>query len=85
MFNRIKAQLDFPDLMEYSTIIPVYKGRGDKMDLLYERGIFVCNLFKNIMMKLIYNDKYDIIDENMSESYIGARKGLNIGNHIFME
>ena len=84
MFNRIKAQLDFPDLMEYSTIIPVYKGRGDKMDLLYERGIFVCNLFKNIMMKLIYNDKYDIIDENMSESNIGARKGLNIRNHIFM-
>ena len=33
-------------------------------------------------MKLIYGDKYDIVDKNMSDSNVGARK--NIRNHIFI-
>ena len=35
-------------------------------------------------MKLIYNDEYANIDENMSDSNIGARKNKNIRNHIFI-
>ena len=35
-------------------------------------------------MKLIYNDKYKIIDESMSDSNVGARKKKNIRNHIFI-
>ena len=35
-------------------------------------------------MKLIYKDKYDIIERSMSDSNIGARKMKNIRNHIFV-
>ena len=35
-------------------------------------------------MKLVYQDKYDIIDDSMSDSQIGARKKKNIRNHIFL-
>ena len=35
-------------------------------------------------MKLIYNTKYDIIDKSMSCSQVGARKGKNIRNHIWV-
>ena len=35
-------------------------------------------------MKLIYNDKYRVIDGNMSDSNVGARKHKNIRNHIFV-
>ena len=35
-------------------------------------------------MKLVYNDKYPIVDSNMSDSNVGARKGKNIRNHIFI-
>ena len=35
-------------------------------------------------MKLIYIDKYDVVDESMSDSNVGARKGMNIINHIFV-
>ena len=35
-------------------------------------------------MKMTYNDKYNIVDENMSDSNMGARKGKNIRNHIFI-
>ena len=33
---------------------------------------------------MIYNDKYDIVDESMSDSNVGARKKKNIRNHIFI-
>ena len=71
MFNKIKIQLTFPMLMAILNIIPVYKGRGDKMDIENERGIFITNVFRSILMK-------------MSDSNIGARKGMNIWNHIFI-
>ena len=35
-------------------------------------------------MKLIYNKKYEILDQNMSDSDVGARRGENIRNHIFI-
>jgi hypothetical protein len=37
-----------------------------------------------MLMKMTYNDKYSIVDENMSDSNVGARKGKNIRNHIFI-
>ena len=36
------------------------------------------------MMKMIYNEEYQVIDNNMSDSNIGARKMKNIRNHIFI-
>ena len=35
-------------------------------------------------MKLIYKDKYDIVDNNKSDSKVGARKKKNIRGHIFV-
>ena len=35
-------------------------------------------------MRLIYKDKYKVIEESMSDSNIGARKEKNIINHIFV-
>ena len=39
---------------------------------------------RTIIMKMIYKDKYPIIDQSMSDSNIGARKNKNIRNHIFV-
>ena len=35
-------------------------------------------------MKLVYADKYSIVDQNMSDSNVGARKNKNIRNHLFI-
>jgi hypothetical protein len=35
-------------------------------------------------LKMVYKDKYPIIEKAMSDSNIGARKKMNIRNHIFM-
>ena len=35
-------------------------------------------------MRLIYKDKYKVIDKSMSDSNVGARKNKNIINHLFV-
>ena len=41
-------------------------------------------IFRNIIDKLIYKEKYDAIDNGMSDSNVGGRKGRNIRNHLFI-
>ena len=38
------------------------------------RGIFIVNIFKSLLMRLIYQDKSETIDSNMSDFQIGGRK-----------
>ena len=70
--------------MQFANIVSIYKGRGEKMDLDNDRGIFIINLFRSIIMKMVYKDKYPQVDKNMSDSNVGARKDKNIRNHIFV-
>ena len=84
LFNNIKKTRKFPAFMQLANICAIYKGRGDVNDLDSDRGIFLVSLFRTIMMKMIYKDKYPIIDKAMSDSNIGARKQKNIINHIFV-
>ena len=70
--------------MQYADIISIYKGKGDKLDLSNDRGIFIVNVFRSIIMKMVYEDKYEIVDNNMSDSNVGARKQMNIRNHLFV-
>ena len=64
--------------MRKINICAIYKGKGEITDLDSDQGIFLVSLFRTILMKMIYKDKYDIIDESMSDSNIGARKQKNI-------
>merc|ERR1711954_250745 len=54
------------------------------LSLESDRGIFLITIFRTILMKMVYNDKYQTIDQSMSDSNIGARKQKNIRNHIFV-
>ena len=58
--------------------------KGSKMEMENERGIFILTVLKRILDKLLYFDNFDEIDNNMSDSNIGARKNRNIKNHLFM-
>ena len=44
----------------------------------------IVNVFRSILMKMVYIDKYNTVDKNMSDSNVGARRGKNIRNHIFV-
>ena len=49
-----------------------------------DRGIFNVVKLRSILDRLSYNDNYEIIDQNMSCSNIGARKNRNIRDHLFV-
>ena len=84
LFNAIKYENYIPDFIELADVATIYKGKGEKSRLENDRGIFIVTILRSILMKLIYLDEYEVIDSSMSDSQIGARKGKNIRNHIWM-
>ena len=84
MLNRIKEKQIYPDIFKPSNITSLYKKKGEKSDLNNDRGIFNVVKLRSIMDKLVYNDKYSVIDSNMSSSNIGGRKNRNIRDHLFV-
>ena len=82
--NKVKETRTLPEFMQKTNICAIYKGRGDMLSLDSDRGIFLITIFRTILMKMVYQDIYPLIDILMSDSNIGARKQKNIRNHIFV-
>ena len=58
--------------------------KGPLLELENERGIFRVDVIRSILMKLIYNENYSVIDKNMSDSQMGGRKNKGCRNNIFL-
>ena len=84
LFNQCKSKMKIPDFMTISNIVNIWKKKGDKMDIDSYRGIFIINIFKALILKLIYQDKSKTIDAHMTDFQIGGRKGKNVRDHIFV-
>ena len=84
LFNKIKDNQYVPEFMNLQNITSIYKSKGSRLDMNNERGIFILTTMKKILDKLIYFDIFEDVDNNMSDSNIGARKDRNIKNHLFM-
>ena len=84
LFNKIKIEKYIPDFIRNADVATIYKGKGEKCDLENDRGIFLVTEFRSILMRLIYLDKYGIIDNSMSDSQVGGRKGKNVRNHLWL-
>ena len=84
IYNKIKETGRIPAFMRCANISAIYKGKGEKTDLESDRGIFIVSIFRYILMRMIYKEKYSYIEESMSDSNIGARKNVNIRNHIYV-
>ena len=82
--NAVKFRKLYPTIFQPSNITSLYKNKGEKADLNNDRGIFNVVKIRSILDKLIYNEKYEIIDKNMSSSNIGGRKHRNISDHLFV-
>ena len=74
MVNQIKTEISFPEFMQFVNIVCIYKGKGDKMDLQNDRGIFIVNVLKSIFMKMVWGDVYNSLDSNMSNSNVCGRR-----------
>jgi hypothetical protein len=83
MFNELKTHKLIASFMNYADITTVPK-RGSLFMLENERVIFRVDIIRSILMRIIYNEKYPIIDANMSDSQMGGRKGKGCRNNIFI-
>ena len=84
LFNDVKIHLKLPEKLQYANITTIWKKKGSRQDMENDRGIFVVSVLRMILDSLIYEDKYSDVDENMSNSNIGARKCRNIRDHLFV-
>jgi hypothetical protein len=84
LFNRIKKEQKMPKFLQFANITTIYKKKGSRQDMNNDRGIFVVGVLRMILDSLIYEEKYPLVDSNMSNSNIGARKNRNIRDHLFI-
>ena len=84
MFNEMKQKLEIPSFFEEMSITSFYKLKGLKSDLSNERGVFNVVKLRYILDKLIYKDAYPTMEQNLSFSNVGGRKGRNIRDHLFV-
>ena len=84
MLNNIKKKQIYPDIFKPSNITSLYKRKGEKSDLNNDRGVFNVVKIRSILDRMVYNDKYSIVDKSMSSSNIGGRKKRNIRDHLFV-
>ena len=74
IINRAKDEVSIPRLMRMTKITSIYKNKGKKSDLNNDRGVHSVTKFRAIIDKLMYNDKYQEIDDSMTDCNVGGRK-----------
>ena len=84
MMNKVKRTQTIPALFRLRDVTPIYKNKGSRLDLDNDRGVFNGTVLNSILQKLIYRNIYDTVDQNLTDSNVGARKGRNIRNHSFI-
>ena len=84
LLNKIKQEQIFPHALEACNITSIFKNKGSKADLNNYRGIFRVMIFRLILERLISNDEYSTIDQNLTDANVGARKKRNIRDNLFV-
>ena len=74
----------FPSCLQPCNITPLFKNKGSRKDYNQYRGAFRVTIFRNILDRLIFNDEYQTIENNLTDSNVGGRRGINIRDHIFV-
>ena len=82
--NNVKTQILVPEFVTSTDITSIYKNKGEKSDLDNDRGIFGVSKIRSIIEKLIYEENYETIDDNMSDSNVGGRRKRNIRDNLFV-
>ena len=84
MFNGMKQNQLIRHFFQKMTITSLYKNKGVKSSFANQRGVFNLSKVRSIMDKILYDDVYPIIDDELTYSNIGGRKGRNIRDHLFI-
>ena len=84
LVNKIKEQQKIPESIQLCNINSLYKRKGARNKFSSYRGIFRVTVVRSILDRLIYNDMYQIMDNNLSDCNVGNRRGRNIRDNLFV-
>lgn len=84
LMNQIKTDQVIPEMMTLCNISSIWKRKGSRSTFDNYRGIFRVTILRTILDRLIYNDEYENIDKSLNDSNVGARKGRNVRDNIFV-
>ena len=80
LLNYTNKYLEIPQMMKNVNIALIPKPGKRKLEHIENhRGIFLINKFRSLLMKLVLNDKYSIIDDFMSDSNIALLRSIEGG------
>ena len=68
--NRMKFEQIYPEVLEVYDISSIYKMKGLRNSFESYRGVFRVSVFRAILDQLIYNDEYENIDSNLTDSNV---------------
>ena len=68
----MKTESEVPIFMRKASVSTIPK-KGSKLLLKNERGIFIVNCLRSILLRLIYYSKQPMLEQNMSDSNVGGR------------
>ena len=85
LINQTKDLLEIPHMMKTVNIAMMPKpGKRNLQDINNHRGVFLIHKYRSLLMRMLLNDKYEILDQFMSDSNIGGRKNRGIRDHLFI-
>ena len=70
--------------MQTCNITSLYKNKGPRNQFSSYIGIFRVRVLRSILDRLIYNDMYETMDNNLSDCNVGNRKNRNIRDNLFV-
>ena len=82
--NHMKKNHEYPEALNQCNITLIYKQKGSHKSFENYRGVFQVTVLRSILDRLIYHDNYHIIDRNLTDGNVGARKQRNIRDNIFV-
>ena len=86
LFNRVLNDGQIPEAWTIGMITPIYKNKGDKMDVNNYRGITILSCLGKLFTSVInarlnkYADEVNLINENQT----GFRKKYSTTDHVFL-
>ena len=84
LMNLMKDEGVFPEALNLCNVTNAYKNKGERSSFDSYRGLFRTPIFRNILDRLLYNDLYETVDSNLTDSNVGCRKGRNIRDNLFV-
>ena len=79
ILNKTKDSLEIPEIMTNVNIVMIPKpGKKGIHDIQNKRGIFLLSVFRTIIMKILLKEKYEKIDNFMSDANAGGSSRQSI-------